>query len=554
MIVPDWFLDRGQGFPRARAVARSLVVWLVAVAGAGWAGAEEPSPSAREEDVGQRLQRLEAQNAALARQNQALLERLGRLSSHYEQLNRRLERIEPVSSGTAPPLPSVAPPEPELPARVGPLSESPGPAVVAGTTSAYWGVAEPSPGVARFSGSPPFQLGGRDEELGAYVLVRPTDAQRVPFELRLDLFTQARFSYFGKTVDFWEDGTGARLPVRNYNSVEITRNFIWFSGFGLDPRLGFSAIIFSSTALNDTVYLGWIHYRFSDAFDLRVGNWIVPGTREWFESFRYTMGSDRLMATTFFRPNISPGIWAQGEPIKNLRYVAMVANSLNRFNQGVERLGSAMTFGGTVWWEPRGDFGPGPSDVEYHEAWTPRIGANLVLSRERNQASTGAGLGNPEDTILRLSDGTPLFRAGALGRGVNLQSTDIQLWTIDAALKRRGFAVSGEYFLRWLDNFRFDRGRSDLTGLFDHGGLLQSGYFLIPRRLEGFARGSFVTGPFGSGGEFGGGLNWYVVGRRDWRFTFEVLRINRSPAQNILTGYRAGESGMLYQLQWFSDF
>jgi hypothetical protein len=36
--------------------------------------------------------------------------------------------------------------------------------------------------------------------------------------------------------------------------------------------------------------------------------------------------------------------------------------------------------------------------------------------------------------------------------------------------------------------------------------------------------------------------------------TAEVLFINHSPAQNILTGYRAGESGTLFQLQWFSDF
>jgi hypothetical protein len=63
-----------------------------------------------------------------------------------------------------------------------------------------------------------------------------------------------------------------------------------------------------------------------------------------------------------------------------------------------------------------------------------------------------------------------------------------------------------------------------------------------------------VTGQFGGGNEFGGGLNWYPQGKRTWRFTFEVLRIDHSPAQNVLTGYRAGESGMLYQLQWIADF
>ena len=399
-----------------------------------------------------------------------------------------------------------------------------------------------------------FLVGDYDEERGMFVLVRPRDEQRVPFELRVDLFTQARYFNFARSANSWIDSTGARLPVQSFESVEITRNFIQFAGFALDPRLQFSAFIFSSTALNDTVYLGWINYHFSDAFDLRVGNWSVPGTREWYESFRFTMGADRLMATTFFRPNISPGVWAQGEPIKNLRYVAMLANSLNRFSQGIERIGSGFTFAGTVWWEPRGDFGAGPSDIEDHQSPSPRIGTNLALSRERNQGFGAYGLANPEDTILRLSDGTPLFRPAALGPGVELISAGVQLWTIDAAIKYRGLGISGEYFFRWIDTFKETGGRTPYRSIFDQGALLQAGYFVKPSKLETFARTSFVTGPFGGGNEYGGGVNWYVKGTRDWRMTFEVLRIDHSPAQNILTGYRAGQSGTLFQLQWFTDF
>jgi hypothetical protein len=271
-----------------------------------------------------------------------------------------------------------------------------------------------------------------------FVLVRPRDEQRVPFELRADVYTQARYFDFTRSAAVWVDSTGAPQPIRNFNSLEVTRNFVPLSGFGLDPRLRFTVMIYSSTAFNDTVYMGWINYRFNDALDVRVGNWKVPGTREWTDSFRYTMGSDRLMATTFFRPNISPGIWAQGEPIENLHYVAMLADSLNRFSQGVERIGRSGAFGGTLWWEPFGAFGPGPSDIENQESLTPRVGTNLALSREENQAFGPFALRNPEDTILRLSDGTPLFRPGALGPGVELSATDVQLWTVDAGLKYRG--------------------------------------------------------------------------------------------------------------------
>jgi len=517
------------------------------------------------EQLARQLQRVEQQNARLAEQNQSLVKKLEAVTSRYDQLNRRLEQIEPHVGLPTSPLPAPLPLTAESPLGAAelfrkqpePLQDpAPGSGFASGTTWETPDLPEaagPLAGQARPEFSR-FLAGEYDDDLGQFVLVRPWDETRVPFELRLDLFTQARYTNFARSASHWVDSVGQRQPVQSFASVEVTRNFIQFSGFALDPRLQFATFIFSSTALNDTVYLGWINYRFSRAFDLRVGNWLVPGTREWYESFRFTMGAERLMATTFFRPNISPGVWAQGEPIDNVHYVAMLANSLNRFSQGVERIGSALTFGGTVWWEPRGDFGLGPSDVENHRSCSARLGTSVAVSHETNQGYNANAQSNPEDTILRLSDGTPLFRAGALGPGIELISTGVQVWTIDASAKFRGLGLSGEYFFRWLDDFKPSGGRLPFRSLFDTGGLLQAGYFLKPTKLETYARTSFVTGPFGGGNEFGGGVNWYVKGTRDWRLTFEVLRIDHSPAQNILTGYRAGESGTLFQLQWFSDF
>ncbi len=406
-----------------------------------------------------------------------------------------------------------------------------------------------------------FLIGGYDEERGGFVLVRSQDTQRVPFELRFDLVTQVRYTNFAPSASTWIDSTGTVQPIHRISSWEINRNFIQFSGFALDPRLQFMAILFSSTAIDETVLLGYLGYHFSDAFDLRAGNWLVPGTREWYTSFRYTLGADRLMATTFFRPNISPGIWAQGEPIKGFNYVAMLANSLNRFNQGIDRIGSSFAFGGTARWEPLGPFGLGPSDIENHQSLSTRLGVNLAVSREANQGSifndgviTNPYLPNPEDTIIRLSDGTPLFRPGALGPGVTLNAANVQLWTVDAAFKYRGLSLDGEYFFRWLDGFSTVGKAPSFASLFDYGALLQGGGFWIPTKLETYARSSFVRGRFGTGSEFGGGINWYPKGSRNWRLTAEYLYLNHCPADNALTGYRAGESGSLVQLQCFTDF
>ena len=538
----------------------SLIEVFFSPAGSGEAVDPLPSATGSRSSIQQLLQRLELQNARLDEQNKRLAEQNAKLAEQNHTLERRLENVEgrakdgmvktPVVGSAA--AASEGNGGSDLQSLNKPTAD--GGAAAASAEAAAVPMAPKATTVPAHAPVATLRTDDDERPRGQVVVARSKEGADMPFELRADLFSEVRLTYFDERASNWIDSAGNVLPIRNFDTLELTRNFIQLSGYAIDPRLQFTANLFSSTALNSTNYLGWINFRFNRGFDIRAGNWIVPGTREWFESFRYTMGSDRLMATTFFRPNISPGIWVQGEPLDNVHYVAMVANSLNRFNQGVQRIGTARAFGGTLWWEPFGVFGPGPSDIEDHTRLSPRFGTSAAFSRESNQGFGGDETGNPEDTILRLSDGTPLFRPGALAPGVELRSVNVNLWTIDMALKYRGFALSGEYFLRWLNNFNHTGGELPKHQLFDHGALLQSGYFVIPGRLEGFARSSFVTGDFGGGYEAGGGLNWYIRGNRDWRMTFEVLNVNRSPAQNLLTGYRAGASGTLYQLQLFTDF
>ena len=62
-------------------------------------------------------------------------------------------------------------------------------------------------------------------------------------------------------------------------------------------------------------------------------------------------------------------------------------------------------------------------------------------------------------------------------------------------------------------------------------------------------RSSVVTGPYGTGQEYGGGLNWYLKQSRQARLTFETIHMNNNPAQNLLYPYRAGYSGTAIQTQ-----
>ena len=138
------------------------------------------------------------------------------------------------------------------------------------------------------------------------------------------------------------------------------------------------------------------------------------------------------MSPLVTRPSLpEPGTVAASTP---LSAASLRTDGVSGMSLAALLFGSASAFGGTVWWEPLGGFGPGPSDIENHESLVTRLGTSTAISREANQGFGDATITNPEDTIVRLSNGTPLFRPGALGPGVVLSATNIQLWAIDAGI------------------------------------------------------------------------------------------------------------------------
>lgn len=397
-----------------------------------------------------------------------------------------------------------------------------------------------------------FLLGRYDN---GFILVAPKNPVETPFALRANVVTQERYTGFFRNVESWQPHNfKPAIPVNQRSTFDINRAYLGFSGFALSPKLQFSFILATTSTRNVSYILAVLGYQFSKSFGLYGGYNKVPGTREWFESFKNTMGVDRSMATTFVRPSMSPGVWITGEPIENFHYYAMISNGINSLYQIEDRTNTQMGYSANIWWEPLGVFGPGFADEEFHENPAVRLGSSVVYDRVQFQPNLGGLLENPENTVIRLSNGLPVFLPGAIEPGVQLLMTNDFLWTVDAGLKYRGWGLSGEYYFRWLNNFRTNKPLNHIQSIYDQAGYLQLSYAVIPKTLEFYTRTSLVAGPYGSGNEYGGGLNWYVNKTRKWRTTAEVLQVNRSPANNILTGYRTGESGTLFQLQLLTDF
>jgi hypothetical protein len=361
--------------------------------------------NSRPESVEARLRRLEALISTQAEQIQ-------RLSAENRVLAAEVRgrsvassdpRVKPAQTEAAlpPALPSPTvpggtvdestAPSPESAFTVPPESASAFRAIDS-TPSAYSSLLESGndaiPEVEPSELIPPYLTGRYDK---GFVLVAPNDKQRTPFALKLNVTTQLRYTGFTRSVDTWKDSSGLVLPVFNRSYFALNRNWFSFSGFAFSPRLQFNATVFSTSTLNQTIAVGAISYSFSKAFAISSGYNKVPGTREWLESARYTLGADRTMANTFFRPSVSPGVWANGEPLDGFFYYAGIFNDFNSTANGAERVSDNMTYSGNIWWEPLGRFGPGFTDQEYHDSLVIRTGSSLTYQRAQREPDLQLG-------------------------------------------------------------------------------------------------------------------------------------------------------------------
>jgi hypothetical protein len=383
--------------------------------------------------------------------------------------------------------------------------------------------------------------------------ISPLDPDETPFSLKINSQNQVRYVGFVRGVKTWTDSAGTVNPVTNRNNFELPRGRLIFSGMALVPNLTYYLNIDYNTVTNSSInFRGyWLGYKFSNALELFVGQNKVPGSREWLGSSMTTLGMDRSLATTFFRPSLSQGIWITGEPVEGFHYHAMLCNGFNTLGTDPTQLDSRLAISSSLWWEPLGEFGRTYSDLEAHDDPVIRYGTSLTYSPERGQQGNPDA---PENADIRLSDGTLLTDTGAITPGVTLQAYTIGLAAFDFAFKYRGWSASAEFYLRDLFSLV---GNAPLTrnSIFDLGGFVQGGYFLIPQQFEMYARTSQVTGPFGAGGEYAAGMNWFFLpGKDSLKLTFDAAWINHSPADQNRTDYRAGDTGFLLRTQiqtWF---
>jgi hypothetical protein len=386
---------------------------------------------------------------------------------------------------------------------------------------------------------------------GIVIWQTPADA-RVPFLLNFNINTQLRYLNTLSSDEEFTDHLGVVREVHRRNDITVNRAMFILGGFIFDPRLRYSFTVWTSAGAASIVVASNIGWRFNKAVTVMAGYTGVPGSRSLVNTFPFFAAIDRSMADNFFRPGFTQGVWASGEPVNGLSYLVFVGNGLNTLNISAAKIDTHLLLSGSVWWEPLGPYGqPGKSRNMYDDYFSSkktRIRVGTSVTRSREDRFSNLDQSSPENTSLYNSDGVLTFSTGAFAPGVTVDNATYKMWAIDGGIKRSGFAINAQYFMRWLNDFVAD-GPLPVSSTYDHGYELTAGHFIVPKTLVVYGRGSQVFGHFSDSYEYGAGAKWYVLPTERFWLNAEVMRIHRAPYSGAFTPYTSGMKGWTPMVQ-----
>lgn len=383
-------------------------------------------------------------------------------------------------------------------------------------------------------------------------LIRPVDPEANPFRLKVNGWIQFRHIGFSRDRDSWTDNAGITRPVLSRNAFDIERARLVFSGNAMDERLSYFLHLDGDTDGRDSVdfFDYWWAWKFSDRLRLQFGKRKVPASRQWLRGARNTRLSERPMATDFFRPDRSLGLFASGSLSERSRYELMLGNGYRTANRNATDINKDFAVAGTWYTDVGGSFGKYLTDHECSENPLFRIGHSFAWA---GQDTVTTGIPLSESDFVRLADGTRLIQTGALAPGVTVDEFDTYFYAVDVAGKYQGWSINSEVYFRWLQDLAGD-GALPTSQIFQRGFYVEGGRVILPEKLDWNIRYSQVSGPYGNASEYAGGINWFPIDTRKFKITFDVTYVDGSPLRNTATELLPGDVGTLFRTQIQAEF
>ena len=320
-------------------------------------------------------------------------------------------------------------------------------------------------------------------------------------DMNISIYTYVRYLNQLGLDSTYTDAFGITKNVQERQDVQLLKLQIKFLGWMLNPKFRYFLYAWTSNANQgqgaQVVLAGNLQYTFNKHLTLGGGIRSLPGTRSVEGNFPFWLNVDsRHIADEFMRPSYTSGLWATGNITDRLKYQAMVGNNMSTLGVPASRLDNGFnTLSTALIWFPTGDFekgfsGQGWGDFEHHEKLSTRLAVHFSRSNENKESQPDSE--QFENTQLRLSDGTVIFTSNLFAPGVTITDARYRMTTVDGGIKYRGFSLEGEYFWRWLDDFKFLETVTPETlqripsKLFDHSFQIQGSAMVVPKTLQAY--------------------------------------------------------------------
>ena len=369
-------------------------------------------------------------------------------------------------------------------------------------------------------------------------------------DMNISLYSYARYLNQRAIEPTYTSYFGVTTNLQQRQDFQLNKVQIKFLGWIMDQRFRYFLYAWTSNASQgegaQVVLAGNLNYAFNKHIAIGAGIFSLPGVRSVEGNFPFWLGVDaRLIADEYMRPSYSSGVKASGMITKGLIYQSMIANNLSTLGVAAAQLPNYFqtTANALVWMPTTGEFGAGFGDFEGHEHVATRLAGHFSYSKENKQSQPGTD--SPDNTQLRLSDGSIIFTPNLFGPGIAVSDAVYKMGAIDGGVKYHGYALEGEFYLHRLSNFQ-GPGTSVLRPNPDRGYQLQASAMVLPQTLQGYLGGSEIIGNYGRPWDFRAGVNYFPYKNRVVRWNTEFLYLYRSPVGYPSVPFPFGGTGPIF--------
>jgi hypothetical protein len=381
-------------------------------------------------------------------------------------------------------------------------------------------------------------------------------------DVNIRIYTYVRYLNQLGLDSSYTNAFGQTSAIDKRQDIQIQKVSIYFSGWFLDPKFRYFLYAWTCNASQglgaQVVLAGNLIYNFNRHFALRAGIMSLPGVRTTEGNYPFWLSVDnRMVGDEFFRPSYTSGLQAEGEIVKKLTYKIMLGNNLStlgvdagQLDNGLNTLSAALTYFPTT--GEYGMFNGSYGDFDNHQKAATRLGLHFTRSNEDRQGQPSNDAF--ENTQIRLSDGSVIFTPDLFGNGIQIDKARYRMTSFDAGIKYHGFAIEGEYYIRWIDNFKVTGAPLTFSQLYDKGFQLTGSVMIIPRIFQLYSTYSEVFGEYGEPWELRAGINVFPFKRQEIRINGQYIYQQKCPVGGNAYPYQVGGTGHIVNLDLEFNF